>query len=93
MPTNAGGKTLRVAAGKAGRANGAPSVVERITVALIRRAAEDLQRLQDRTGLSKTDLVNRSISVYEFVDSEVQAGNDVYVRNHETGEYQLIHFL
>ena len=32
------------------------SVVDRITVALIRNAAEDLQKLQDRTSLSKTDL-------------------------------------
>jgi uncharacterized protein (DUF342 family) len=66
---------------------------DRITVALIPKAAEDLQRLQDRTGLSKTDLANRAISVYEFVESQAQAGRDLYVRDRETGEYQLIRFL
>src|SRR5271165_6445197 len=80
MTTSAGGKALRTSK----RGSGLPPVVDRITVALIRRAAEDLQRLHDRTGLSKTDIVNRAISVYEFVDSESQAGNNVYVRDHKT---------
>lgn len=52
-------------------------VVDRITVALIRRAGADLQKLQDRTGLSKTDLVNRAISLYEFIDAQQHAGSDV----------------
>lgn len=89
MTTNTGGKALRTSK----RGSGLPPVVDRITVALIRRAAEDLQRLHDRTGLSKTDIVNRAISVYEFVDSETQAGNNVYVRDHKTGDYQLVRFL
>ena len=89
MTTNAGGKAVRTSK----RGSGLPPVVGRITVALIRRAAEDLQRLHERTGLSKTDIVNRAISVYEFVDSQTQAGNDVYVRDHKTGDYQLVRFL
>ena len=32
---------------------------ERITVALIPKAGEDLQRLQERTALSMTDITNR----------------------------------
>ena len=87
--TNAGGKALRT--GNSG--SGMPPVVDRITVALIRKAAEDLQRLHARTGLSKTDIVNRAISVYEFVESESEAGNNVYVRDKETGNYQLVRFL
>jgi len=43
---------------------------ERITVSLIPKAVADLQRLQDRTGLSKTNLVNRAIMLYEFVDRQ-----------------------
>lgn len=72
---------------------GTPPVVDRITVALVRKAGDDLQRLQDRTGLSKTDIVNRAISVYEFIESEVQAGNDLFVRDPKTGEAQLVRFL
>jgi hypothetical protein len=87
--TNSGGKALRTSK----RGSGMPAVADRITVALIRKAAEDLQRLHARTGLSKTDIVNRAISVYEFVESEAEAGNNVYVRDKETGNYQLVKFL
>jgi len=89
MATNAGGKSLRTSK----RGSGLPPVVDRITVALVRRAAEDLQRLHNRTGLSKTDLVNRAISVYEFVQAEVDAGNEVHVRDPKTGKEQLVRFL
>jgi hypothetical protein len=81
------------AGGKAVKDGGTPPVVDRITVALVRKAGDDLQRLQDRTGLSKTDIVNRAISVYEFIESEVQAGNDLYIRDPKTGETQLVRFL
>lgn len=67
--------------------------VERITVALIRKAGEDLQRLQERTNLSKTDIVNRAISLYEFFDSQQRRGQDVLLRNRESNELQTIYFL
>ena len=66
---------------------------DRITVALIPQAAQNLQDLQERTSLSKTDLVNRSITLYEFIDAQLRAGNDLIVRNKETGETQLVRFL
>jgi len=53
--------------GKAAEVEGAaastPTVTDRITVALVQKAGTDLQNLQDRTGLSKTDLVNRAITL------------------------------
>jgi hypothetical protein len=66
---------------------------ERITVALIPKAADDLQKLQDRTSLSKTDIVNRAISVYEFLEAQINAGRDLLVRDPESKESQLIKFL
>ncbi len=54
--------------------------VDRITVSLIAKAATELQLTHDRTGLSKTDIVNRAISLYEFVDAEQGAGADLIVR-------------
>jgi hypothetical protein len=69
------------------------AVVDRITVALVRKAGEDLQHLQDRTGLSKTDIVNRAITLYEFLDAQLQDGNDLLVRDRKTGETQLVRFL
>jgi hypothetical protein len=69
------------------------TVADRITVALIPKAAADLQRLQDSTSLSKTDLVNRAISLYEFIDQQMGAGRDLLIRDSGTGETQLVRFL
>ena len=66
---------------------------DRITVALIPGASADLQRLQERTGLSKTDLVNRAIHLYEFIDSQLKAGKSLSVKDPETGETQLVMFF
>jgi hypothetical protein len=40
-------------------------------VALIAKSAEDLRRIQERTGLSKTDVVNRAVTLYEFIDGRL----------------------
>jgi hypothetical protein len=66
---------------------------ERITVALIPKAAADLQNLQDNTSLSKTDLVNRAISLYEFIDEQMRAGRDLLIRDNGAGETQLVRLL
>jgi hypothetical protein len=66
---------------------------ERITVALIPKAGEDLQRLQERTSLSKTDITNRAITLYEFIDAQIRAGRDVLIRDSKTGETQLVRML
>ena len=66
---------------------------ERITVALIPQSADDLQHLQDKTSLSKTDLVNRAITLYEFIDSQLRGGQDLILRDRKTGETQLVRFL
>jgi hypothetical protein len=70
-----------------------PTVVDRITVALIPKAGEDLQRLQDRTSLSKTDIVNRAITLYEFIDDQMRAARDILIRDNETGETQVVRLL
>jgi hypothetical protein len=66
---------------------------DRISVALIPQSADDLQNLQNKTSLSKTDLVNRAITLYDFIDSQMRAGQDLIIRNRETGETQLVRFL
>jgi hypothetical protein len=55
--------------------------------------AEELQRLQGATGLSKTDIVNRSISLYDFLQTQMDADNDIIVRDRTTGETQIVKFL
>ena len=45
---------------------------------------EDLELLWDRTGRSETDIVNRAIALCEFINAQLQAGNDLLVRDQET---------
>jgi hypothetical protein len=69
------------------------TVAERITVALIAKATDDLRRIQERTGLSKTDVVNRSLTLYEFIDSRLAEGSELLLRNKETGETETVRLL
>ena len=66
---------------------------ERITVALIPKVEQDLQSLRGRTGLSKTDIVNRALSLYEFIDQQLHEGGEVLIRNSDTGETRLLRLL
>lgn len=67
-----------------------PPLGERITVALVPKAVEDLKQLQDRTSLSKTDVANRAISLYKFIDEQIREGRDVLIRDKSTGETRII---
>ena len=66
---------------------------ERITVALIPAAADHLRRLQQRTNLSKTDLANRAITSYEFLNAQFQEGHELIIRDGRTGKTELVRFL
>jgi hypothetical protein len=68
-------------------------LADRITVALIPQAAEHLQHLQDTTGLSKTDLVNRAVSLYDFINTQLEAGRDLLIRDNEAEETQVIRLM
>ena len=57
-----------------------------ITVTLIPKAEDELRRLQERTNLSATDLANRAITSYEFLDAQMRAGHHLIVRDCRTGE-------
>ena len=86
MPARAGSN---VAGGDVARQTPA----DRVTVALIPQAAGDLQHLQDRTGLSKTDIVNRAISLYDFVNTQLGEGRDLLIRDNEAKETQVIRLM
>ena len=66
---------------------------EPITVPLIPKAELDLQSLQKRTNLSRTDIANRAISLYEFIDAQLQAGHDVLIRDNRSGKTQVVRLL
>jgi hypothetical protein len=58
-----------------------PRPVEMITVPLVEKAAADLAAIAERTGLSRTDIVNRAITLYEYLHSEMMTGTKVIVRH------------
>ncbi len=66
---------------------------EKVTVLLIAKAAGDLKRTHERSGLSKTDIVNRAVTLYEFVDSRLAAGDEIILRSKATGDLELIRLL
>jgi hypothetical protein len=70
-----------------------PPPPERITVALIPKAVTDLQLLQDRTGLSKTDIVNRAITLYEYIEGQLRQDNDILIRDKNTEHTQTVKLL
>ncbi len=76
------------------RHNAGPQALgEHLSVVLIPTVAGDLRRLQRRTRLSATDLANRAITSYAFLDAQLRAGRDLIVRDKGTGETRLVRFL
>jgi hypothetical protein len=68
-------------------------VAERVTVGLVPKVTAELQQLQSRTGLSKTDVVNRAISLYEFIEARMSSGDDLLLRRKDSGEVEIIRFF
>ena len=64
---------------------------ERVTVALTSRVSHDLDQLRTMTGLSKTDLVNRALSLYLFVEQLRQQNKQLAVYDPERSDVQPIH--
>lgn len=93
MPSRPGGRTIKAAGKNVERDVDAARQPDRITIGLIPKAGDDLQRLQDRTSLSKTDLVNRAITLYEFIDERTRTGQEIVLRDRETGETQTVVLL
>jgi hypothetical protein len=75
-----------------GRTTQRGATTDRVTVALVPKAVGDLQRTVERTGLSKTDIINRAISLYEYLDARVSDGAELLVRN-KSGEVEQIKFF
>ena len=68
-------------------------MAERITVALVPKAAAALDRVTERTGLSKTDIVNRAVSLYEYLDARLGRGDELLVRDPKSGQFEQIRFF
>jgi len=81
-----------MAASLTGRTAWPRALGEHITVALIPSVVDQLRWLQKNTSLSATDLTNRAITSYAFIDEQIRAGNDLMVRDNWTGETKLVRF-
>jgi hypothetical protein len=92
-PIGAPEEVSTTAAPAAGHSARPPERCERITVSLIPSAVVGLRRLRARTSLSKTDIANRAIQSYEFLDAQLRSGHDLIVRDRRTGRTQLMRFL
>jgi hypothetical protein len=70
-----------------------PVAADRVTVALVPKAAGDLQQTVERTGLSKTDVVNRAVSLYEYIDARLSRGDEIMIRDGKSGQVEQIKFF
>jgi hypothetical protein len=66
-----------------------PTVVERLTVALVGDAVRALSRIRDRSGLKKVDILNRAIVVYDFIDAELRDGKQIVLRDKDGREERV----
>jgi nucleoid-associated protein YejK len=65
---------------------------ERFTVTLIATAVQAVASLMRITGLSKTDVINRSVQVYGFLAEQMEDGKEVLLRD-EQGNLERVHIV
>jgi len=66
-------------------------VSTRINVGLIAMAAAALEKTRNRSGLSQTDIVNRALTLYEFIDAELTEGAELFM--YRDGRQYMIKLL
>ncbi|MGA5102995.1 hypothetical protein ACPCC3_05045 [Streptomyces cellulosae] len=76
------------------RPNGLQAVREneRFTVTLIAAAVQAVAALMRITGLSKTDVINRSVQVYGFLAEQMEDGKEVLLRDKQ-GNLERVHIV
>jgi hypothetical protein len=63
---------------------------ERVTVNLTPRSVRALRNVVGWTHYSKTDVINRALQVYEFVQQIVETGGSVHIRQTRDGELERL---
>ena len=72
-------------------ASGMSDEQRRITIALIPKAQEALDTLTGRSGLSKTDVINRALQAYAFLEDQAAGGAKILVqRGRNTEEVRFL---
>ena len=73
-----------------GRAHGA---LERVTVNLTPRSVKGLEEVVAITQDTKTDVINRSLQVYAYLEKILQNGGAVYLREAESTDLERLKFF
>lgn len=58
-----------------------PADTARLNVSLVPDAVAALSKVQMRSGMKKVDITNRALTLYEFIEAELRAGNTIIVRD------------
>jgi hypothetical protein len=74
-----------------GRSTG--GVLERVTVNLTPRSARALELATQLTGDSKTDVINRAIQVYAYLEHVSSNGGSVHTQKAEDSEPEVLKFF
>lgn len=65
----------------------------RVTVNLTARSAKALEETVDATGDTQTDVINRALQVYAYLEAAMAEGDRVYVENAERQERERLRFF
>ncbi|MFC4910520.1 hypothetical protein [Actinomadura gamaensis] len=70
-----------------------PGARERVTVNLTAKGAAALTELMRLTGDTKTDVINRALSVYAYLEGVIAKDGKVYVREQDDADLERVRFL
>jgi hypothetical protein len=78
-----------------GKTEGRPagSALERVTVNLTLRSARALELATQLTGDSKTDVLNRAIQIYAYLEYAISQGGSVHVQESADSQLELVKFF
>jgi hypothetical protein len=84
-----GGSSVDVDRVPPGRGRG-QGQLERVTFNLTPRTQAALERVTDTTGDSKTDILNRAVQIYDYLEEAWRHGGHVYVQRDPDGQLELL---
>lgn len=65
----------------------------RVTVNLTPRSADAMEKISTETGLSKTDVINRALQVYQVVEELLDRGGGSILVRHPNGEHERVYIV
>jgi hypothetical protein len=72
---------------------GSGNQLTRVTVNLTPRAMDALERLSDKTGATKTDLINRSLQILNLIDDIMQEDGGSLTIRRRNGEIRQLYLM